>query len=190
MLFWICAFVSLSSDPELKADRHYIQLSVLVFMVLWESNFMLDEDCWACFWPNDLWWPRLGKYVLHISDWGIVVALPTSLMIMIDCKNLMLSILTSATGQVLASACWAYGLVLYMYWVNYLSTCMYILIWKKKYNVCSFAFSKQAIHSEKTFDFLRSLVQNVPDHQTEEEMEGPGPSGSGIPEKKPKISRY
>jgi len=33
-------------------------------------------------------------------------------------------------------------------------------------------------------------VQNVPDHQTEEDSEGAGPSGSGIPEKKPKISRF
>ncbi|KAH3855483.1 hypothetical protein DPMN_098087 [Dreissena polymorpha] len=50
---------------------------------------------------------------------------------------------------------------------------------------------KQAIHSEKTFDFLRDLVQNVPDHQADDEGEGPGPvaSCSVVPEKKIRVPR-
>ncbi|XP_045171173.2 uncharacterized protein LOC123533562 [Mercenaria mercenaria] len=48
---------------------------------------------------------------------------------------------------------------------------------------------KQAIHSEKTFDFLRDLVKNVPDHQTEEEVDTAAPSSSGAVEKKPKVQR-
>ena len=48
---------------------------------------------------------------------------------------------------------------------------------------------KQAIHSEKTFDFLRELVKSVPDHQTEEEMDTSAPSSSGATERKPKVQR-
>ena len=50
-------------------------------------------------------------------------------------------------------------------------------------------FRKQAIHSEKTFDFLRDLVKNVPDHQAEEEEGGLIASGSGVQEPKPKQSK-
>ncbi|KAL4238135.1 DR1-associated protein 1 (negative cofactor 2 alpha) [Mactra antiquata] len=48
---------------------------------------------------------------------------------------------------------------------------------------------KQAIQSEKTFDFLQDLVKNVPDHQTEEEMDGAAPSSSKTVEKKQKVPR-
>ena len=56
-------------------------------------------------------------------------------------------------------------------------------------------FRKQAIHSEKTFDFLRDLVVNVPDHQAEDEGESVASgsvasSTSGTHEKKPKTIRY
>ena len=52
---------------------------------------------------------------------------------------------------------------------------------------------KQTIHSEKTFDFLRDLVSNVPDHQPDEEGDSNAsvPSGSSGPEvKKQKIQKY
>ena len=52
--------------------------------------------------------------------------------------------------------------------------------------------SKQTIHSEKTFDFLRDLVANVPDHQPEEDGDSnpPFPSCSAAQEvKKTRIQR-
>lgn len=59
----------------------------------------------------------------------------------------------------------------------------------------SAAHIKQTIHSEKTFDFLRDLVVNVPDHQPDEEGDGnsssvPSCSSSSAQEgKKPKVPR-
>jgi len=58
------------------------------------------------------------------------------------------------------------------------------------YNDCFFVCSKQAIHSEKTFDFLHDLVKNVPDHVTEDDADIAGPSMAPPIERKPRVPRY
>ena len=79
---------------------------------------------------------------------------------------------------------------------------MFSWITYKLFFICFFffffspLFRKQTIHSEKTFDFLRDLVVNVPDHQPDEEGDGnsssvPSCSSSSAQEgKKPKVPRH